>query len=365
MSASVKAYFALKMIGETTTRRTWRGRARRSVRAEARPAPTSSPAAAGAVRLHSVARVPVMPVEIMLLPKWFPFHLDKISYWSRTVIVPLLVLMALKPRARNPQGRRASTSCFSIRRNVGPRRRRRSRRPRGSGSSAASTCAACGRAAISRRAAPARHRPRRGLGDRAAQRRGRARRDLSGDGQQRDDVRRARLPGGPSACGRWRGARSRSCSWCMRTRPIASPASRRSGTPGLPPCAAGGRRRARGGAGAGLEWLEPHAGARREGRLGGAAAGRASRRLGVPVRQSALSRRRRHRGGRDGDGPRAGPAGASTIPRRRSRARGNGSSACRARTAAGARSMPTTNTTISTTSRSPTMARCSIRRPRT
>jgi squalene-hopene/tetraprenyl-beta-curcumene cyclase len=48
--------------------------------------------------------VPVMPVEIMLLPRWFPFHLDKISYWSRTVIVPLLVLMALKPQARNPLG---------------------------------------------------------------------------------------------------------------------------------------------------------------------------------------------------------------------------------------------------------------------
>jgi squalene-hopene/tetraprenyl-beta-curcumene cyclase len=45
--------------------------------------------------------VPVMPVEIMLLPRWFPIHLDKISYWSRTVIVPLLVLMAKKPRARN------------------------------------------------------------------------------------------------------------------------------------------------------------------------------------------------------------------------------------------------------------------------
>ena len=48
--------------------------------------------------------VPVMPVEIMLLPRWFPFHLDKISYWSRTVIVPLLVLQAKKPRARNPKG---------------------------------------------------------------------------------------------------------------------------------------------------------------------------------------------------------------------------------------------------------------------
>src|SRR5215469_7692321 len=44
-----------------------------------------------------------MPVEIMLLPTWFPFHLDKISYWSRTVIVPLLVLMAKRPRARNPR----------------------------------------------------------------------------------------------------------------------------------------------------------------------------------------------------------------------------------------------------------------------
>ena len=48
--------------------------------------------------------VPTMPVEIMLLPRWFPFHLDKISYWARTVLVPLLVLQALKPRAANPRG---------------------------------------------------------------------------------------------------------------------------------------------------------------------------------------------------------------------------------------------------------------------
>jgi squalene-hopene/tetraprenyl-beta-curcumene cyclase len=45
-----------------------------------------------------------MPVEIMLLPRWFPFHLSKISYWSRTVLVPLLVLMAKRPMARNPRG---------------------------------------------------------------------------------------------------------------------------------------------------------------------------------------------------------------------------------------------------------------------
>jgi squalene-hopene/tetraprenyl-beta-curcumene cyclase len=43
-------------------------------------------------------------VEIMLLPEWFFFHLSKVSYWSRTVIVPLLVLMTVRPRAINPHG---------------------------------------------------------------------------------------------------------------------------------------------------------------------------------------------------------------------------------------------------------------------
>jgi squalene-hopene/tetraprenyl-beta-curcumene cyclase len=45
-----------------------------------------------------------VPVEIMLLPRWFPFHIDKISYWARTVLVPLTVLNSLKPKARNRKG---------------------------------------------------------------------------------------------------------------------------------------------------------------------------------------------------------------------------------------------------------------------
>jgi squalene-hopene/tetraprenyl-beta-curcumene cyclase len=40
----------------------------------------------------------------MLLPKWSPFHLNKISYWARTTIVPLMVMAALKPLAKNPKG---------------------------------------------------------------------------------------------------------------------------------------------------------------------------------------------------------------------------------------------------------------------
>src|SRR5262249_16635269 len=48
--------------------------------------------------------VPVLPVEIMLLPMWSPFHINKISYWARTTMVPLLVIAALKPLARNSKG---------------------------------------------------------------------------------------------------------------------------------------------------------------------------------------------------------------------------------------------------------------------
>ncbi|MCC6717086.1 MAG: squalene--hopene cyclase [Acetobacteraceae bacterium] len=105
LSASVKAYFALKMIGDDPA-------APHMARARA-----AILAAGGAARANVFTRaqlalygevpwraVPVMPVEIMLLPRWFPFHLDRVSYWSRTVIVPLLVLMALRPRARNPRG---------------------------------------------------------------------------------------------------------------------------------------------------------------------------------------------------------------------------------------------------------------------
>jgi squalene-hopene/tetraprenyl-beta-curcumene cyclase len=105
ISASVKAYFALKMIGDGVDAPHMR-RAREAILAHG-----------GAARSNVFTRfllalygeipwsgVPTMPVEIMLLPRWFPFHLDKISYWARTVLVPLLVLQALRPKPANPRG---------------------------------------------------------------------------------------------------------------------------------------------------------------------------------------------------------------------------------------------------------------------
>ena len=41
--------------------------------------------------------VPAMPVEIICLPKWWLFSLHKVSYWSRCVIVPLLIVLAVRP----------------------------------------------------------------------------------------------------------------------------------------------------------------------------------------------------------------------------------------------------------------------------
>ena len=105
LSGSVKAYFALKAAGHGPEQ-PYMQRARERILAMG-----------GAERVNVFARIqlalfgqvpwraaPVMPVEIMHLPRWFFFHLSKVSYWSRTVMVPLLVLMALQPRARNPRG---------------------------------------------------------------------------------------------------------------------------------------------------------------------------------------------------------------------------------------------------------------------
>jgi squalene-hopene/tetraprenyl-beta-curcumene cyclase len=104
LSATVKAYFALKMIGDAPDA-AHMARARAAILARG-----------GADRANVFTRfllalygetpwrtVPTVPAELILLPRWFPVHLSKMSYWARTVLVPLLVLQACKPMARNPR----------------------------------------------------------------------------------------------------------------------------------------------------------------------------------------------------------------------------------------------------------------------
>ncbi len=105
LSATVKAYFALKLAGDDPEAPHMR-RARELILARGGAAKTNVFTRVSLALFDQVPwrAVPVMPLQIMLLPRWFPFHLSKVSYWSRTVIVPLLILMHLKPRARNPRG---------------------------------------------------------------------------------------------------------------------------------------------------------------------------------------------------------------------------------------------------------------------
>ncbi len=105
ISASVKAYWALKLAGDDPDAAHMQ-RARKAILAHG-GAQTANVFTRIAMALFGVIpwrAVPFMPVEIMIFPYWFPFHLEKVSYWSRTVIVPLLILMHLQPKGRNPRG---------------------------------------------------------------------------------------------------------------------------------------------------------------------------------------------------------------------------------------------------------------------
>jgi squalene-hopene/tetraprenyl-beta-curcumene cyclase len=104
ISCSVKVYYALKMAGDAID-------AAHMVRLRNYILSQGGAAKANVFTRIALAMfkqlpwrgVPYIPVEIMLFPKWFPFHLDKVSYWSRTVMVPLFILCTLKAEAKNPQ----------------------------------------------------------------------------------------------------------------------------------------------------------------------------------------------------------------------------------------------------------------------
>ena len=104
ISATIKGYYALKLAGEDIDA-PHMANARKLILA-AGGAERSNVFTRYALCLFGQApwkACPVMPVEVMMMPDWFPVTIYKMSYWSRTVVTPLLVLAALKPVARNPK----------------------------------------------------------------------------------------------------------------------------------------------------------------------------------------------------------------------------------------------------------------------
>src|SRR6266496_2107386 len=103
INASVKAYFALKLAGYSAD------------------LPFMREARANILRLGGVPRVntfsklylalmgqfpwkylPMIPVEMILLPTWAPFHIYKMSSWSRAMLVPLAIINHFKPTRELP-----------------------------------------------------------------------------------------------------------------------------------------------------------------------------------------------------------------------------------------------------------------------
>lgn len=101
ISATVKGYFCLKLAGDAPDAEHMR-KAREQILA-----------AGGAERCNSFTKfylaalgqisysaLPSIPPEIVYLPKWFYFHLDKISAWTRTMILPLSLVTIYRPCRR-------------------------------------------------------------------------------------------------------------------------------------------------------------------------------------------------------------------------------------------------------------------------
>jgi len=103
INAGVKAYFALKLAGYSTD------------------APFMQQARANILRLGGIPKtntfsklylalmgqfpwqyLPTIPVEMVLLPTWAPFHIYKMSSWSRAMLIPLAIINHFKPTRALP-----------------------------------------------------------------------------------------------------------------------------------------------------------------------------------------------------------------------------------------------------------------------
>ena len=105
LSASVKAYYALKLSGlSIDDSRMLKARDCILKNGGAEKVNVFTRITLALFQQISWNSIPFMPIEIIKFPKWFPFNIYKISYWSRTVLVPLLIIMHKKPKATNPSG---------------------------------------------------------------------------------------------------------------------------------------------------------------------------------------------------------------------------------------------------------------------
>src|SRR5436305_14317760 len=104
ISASVKAYFSLKLVGFKPDHPVLE-RARHKILE-----------LGGVTKVNTFTKiylcflgqydydaVPAIPPEIVLFPNWFWFNIYEISSWSRAILVPLSIVYAKKPFRKIPE----------------------------------------------------------------------------------------------------------------------------------------------------------------------------------------------------------------------------------------------------------------------
>lgn len=101
VSVSVKAYFALKLTGHDPSSEPLQ-RARRAIIAHGGADAVNSFTRFYLALLGQISyeQCPAVPPEAMLLPSWFPVNLRRVSAWTRTIVVPLSIIWALRPVAK-------------------------------------------------------------------------------------------------------------------------------------------------------------------------------------------------------------------------------------------------------------------------
>lgn len=104
LSASVKAYFVLKLAGDDP-RSPHMERARQVIRGLG-----GLDACNSFTKLYLSIfgqydwdRCPCVPPELILFPRWFPFNIYEMSAWSRTIVVPLSIVWACRPSRPVPR----------------------------------------------------------------------------------------------------------------------------------------------------------------------------------------------------------------------------------------------------------------------
>ncbi len=105
ISATVKAYFALKLVGVSPQEPALR-RARETALelGGVQAANSFTKIYLAFFRQYDWAAVPAIPPEILLLPEFSYFSIYEMSSWSRAILVPLSIVWAHKPRRPIPAG---------------------------------------------------------------------------------------------------------------------------------------------------------------------------------------------------------------------------------------------------------------------